>query len=747
MRRISKAISRPGCLWASLLILAPLCWGQEPGPPESAPIRKEARHPPAGLLLRPAGQLEAPLWIELTPLAAPNRRKVLEIQPGQETKLEPTAFREGKAMLCWGADDQATTCEQVRGEPGRSIELALGKGVALTGRFVEGDTPVGASVSLAPSDLREAVLFTIPLERSGDRLLREVRSGPDGTFRIPRLAAGEYYLEAHLATGGIYRSEAITVPSREELTRGRQAADESSLKLDLGDIFVSPGVEVEFLVTDLWGEPLAEATVGVSQGSDPSKIRSFKATTGPGGGAVVAGVDPLVEGETVCQAAGHLEVREKFEQPPGFFQCALEPLAKLTGLVVDEVGDALPQATVSLDLPERMGSRSSRQPDEEGRFSFQELPAGEYELVLAAPGFAAEHRKVTLDPGAERRLEDVTLHPGKELSGLVIDEESGEHVAGAEVRVLEPPGGGDAVTDEEGRFALTVGDETLTLAASAPSYATRTLELKPPRFRSEETLTIELSAGGQILVEVFDELTGQPCEDCRVNAGGNMELRTDAGGRALSKSLQPGRYAVSLTQTRSRGSLLTRQGGENVKIAEVHAHRTTTLRFGEPRVSLEISLDPPLPAGWQLAARGPSLVDTYKPNPDGTFTVRRPQGEPVELFLSSSVGGGDRSVWLGRVPADYDGRRLELGLSRSTLSGQFLEGDEALAGRIVQLLSLDQSTALAWSRTDADGTFALPFVAPGTYVLSLEGRMAQVVTVAAEQQDHLGAIQVRAEDP
>lgn len=80
--------------------------------------------------------------------------------------------------------------------------------------------------------------------------------------------------------------------------------------------------------------------------------------------------------------------------------------ASLRGKVIAQGGAALGDASVTL-------SRDGEAPrelttDARGEFSFAELAPGAYELKVAAPGFVAEQRAVTLQPGATAEL-DVTL--------------------------------------------------------------------------------------------------------------------------------------------------------------------------------------------------------------------------------------------------------------------------------------------------------------------------------------------------
>ena len=75
----------------------------------------------------------------------------------------------------------------------------------------------------------------------------------------------------------------------------------------------------------------------------------------------------------------------------------------LTGTVTDQVGKAIPSATVEVRNESTAAARSATA-DKEGKFAIQDLPAGSYSLKVAAPGFALTTRSggkidagVTLD--------------------------------------------------------------------------------------------------------------------------------------------------------------------------------------------------------------------------------------------------------------------------------------------------------------------------------------------------------------
>ncbi len=676
-------------------------------------------------------------WVELTPLATSGKPQTVVLAAGQREGVF-RSLRSGRAMLCRGGESEAVGCEQIEVQAGAEVAVACDRGVELTGRFVEGSRPVASRVRLAPAGTEVAVRFTMPLARDDRALARERASGAEGRFQIPRLAPGAYLLEAELETGRVYRSDEFVVPRPEEMRPG----GDNRPVLDLGDMVVEPGLTVEFLVTDIGSQPLAGATAGYSQQTGPelTDVRSFGAETGAEGKASVSGVDPALPGSAVCYAAGHTAVRQDFEVPPPLVECALEPLVRIEGEIVDLDGEAIADATVTIQNPGKPGARFREETDDEGRFSAGDLQAARYELIVAKPGFAIERLTVSLDPGDERHLGTIELRPGRELWGVALDGETGEPVPAAGVEVTDPAGGGSALTDEDGEFRLTIDfEETLRLRVASDSHAPRTVEVEPSRLDAEEPLEIELSAGGRVLAVVFDD-EGRPCTGCRVRIDRVGELRTDHAGEALSQPAHPGTYTVHRIRPRSRGTLITLQTGSEVKTAEVRAGQTTTVRLGEPRSTLEIAFDRPLPPGWNLWTRG-SSSGRHRPQPDGVFRIRWRPGEPTELYLAEDIGYSDglrlvdaagfpAVVRVGRVPADHEAPRLELKLWGTLVSGRLLADDLPAAEHRVEVRSFADAQRQAWALSDAEGRFALPFVTPGSYVLYVEGRMVETFAVS-----------------
>jgi hypothetical protein len=93
---------------------------------------------------------------------------------------------------------------------------------------------------------------------------------------------------------------------------------------------------------------------------------------------------------------------------------AQEPAASLHGVVRDREGSVCEGAHVTLSLATGSGSGTgsgirTATSDDQGRYSFNNLPAGRYKLTISAGGFAAQTLSGDLPAGESRELPAVVL--------------------------------------------------------------------------------------------------------------------------------------------------------------------------------------------------------------------------------------------------------------------------------------------------------------------------------------------------
>jgi protocatechuate 3,4-dioxygenase beta subunit len=188
------------------------------------------------------------------------------------------------------------------------------------------------------------------------------------------------------------------------------------------------------------------------------------------------------------------------------------------------------------------------------------LEPGSYTIAASAkdhqPGAAP---KITLDPGETEKVTIKLEDGGRTLSGLVTDV-SGGPIAGARVdaaklaTMARPDSAvATAMTGADGKYAMTVAEGQLLVAARSPDYAAQSRYVDVGA--GGATADFSLVPGGVIEGVVIDDRSKQPVAGAHVVArrdsasillaeGGAREVTTTADGRFRITGLRPGAYEL-----------------------------------------------------------------------------------------------------------------------------------------------------------------------------------------------------------
>lgn len=702
-----------------------------------------------GLVMAPAGgfcgaapeaTVPAVPWAEVIPLGSTGEPVVFEVKD-PKTPLLWKSSTEGLVLVCFGGEEVALSCEQSYVSANATLPLVLQKGVRITGVVRIGKVVApGAHVSLVPQNLRarRRELF-LPLSRDArqGKMVREVSGDAAGRFKTPQLAAGDYVFQVQTRDGRILQRE-VKVPRPEAFRTGNPPAVPPDPVLDIGEITFPEGVTMQAWVTARDGRPLRGAHVSVHQGPPFEVGQNFKAVTDAEGKAKVAGLDPALEIGFQCDADGFVPLQETREAPPPVLPCALDPVARLDGTVIDGDGKPVANATVSARDFGRLRTTGA-----DGKFSIPEIEPAHYDLVIAAPGFRVERQAVDIAPGEAKSLR-IELEPGQAVRGLVRDARSQEPVAGASIVSTDPPGAVAATSDGEGAFNFTTDDEgTFTLEVTAEGYPKTPVKVDPQLVATlaekDEPLVIELKEGGRVRVSVWDEEMDEPCQACSVYLIGGATLVTDARGEALSEPLAEGEYNVALERLQSRGIQVRVQGNAQQRV-QVIAGKITPLRLGEPRPTLEVRFHPEVPDGWDLFAESPTGPRDAERLPDRGFKVKKPAGGPVVLRL----GKQNSFLWVDQavIPADDTTPTLDLPLPQGTVHGSLVKDQSPVPGRMVEIFSAANGTRRAYTTTNGGGSFLIPFLPAGVYAVVVDGQALQSFSLEEDADRDLGALKL-----
>jgi uncharacterized GH25 family protein len=448
-----------------------------------------------------------------------------------------------------------------------TLDLSLEGGAEVRGRVVdEGGAPVpGARVSL-----REGW-------RSWD--LPNGVSGADGSFTLAGVADGTYHMLAE--KDGYARND-----EGQEVTVAGSSVGGIEVKLGRGGAIAGQLLGLDF--TDLAQVQVRSDGGGVGRVGTVRPDGTYRIENlAPGKRRVVA----TLPGGT-RQADGEVEVE------PGVSETRLDldfgEGVTLTGRVLRN-GEPLPSAMVSLN-----GAGAGRwgETDHEGRFRFEAVAEGSYELAVMTRGGTRHEEKVDLDGDRDVQIDLRTVA----VSGRVTDAADRSPISDASVVLLPREGGNseagrffpiETTTDSRGTFRLLdVSEGAWKVRASQEGYAP-----------AEEEVTIEAAEGTPVDgVELALQATeGVTLEVVLPNGRPPSEVRSlvlDGSGRVVSSGRhtvrEGGRVRISSVAPGSWELVLDADGWAPVSLpvtAPGDAGRVTLAAPGSLRVEVPALAD------------------------------------------------------------------------------------------------------------------------------------------------------------
>jgi len=614
------------------------------------------------------------------------------------------------------------------GEVVKDVSLVLKRGREARGRVVDGaGQPIaGAEVRLSrPERGGNRFMFQIGA-MTGDREKPDASSGPDGSFRVGGLEAGEYALAVSREGYATKR-----IPSVNVVASGPN---------DLPPVVLSAGAEIAGFARNGKGEPV----VGAQIFSFGEGTMLGDTSTDPEGRFRLDGFSADRVVNLSVRAEGYATLQQRVTPPAENVSLVLKTTGTVRGHVEDG-GTSRPVIDFTAGYAEPREDRFGRLLSErafqsaDGSFELANVPAGKWKVIASAPGYRAETAGIEIGEGETKEGIVLSLKKGGSVSGRVLDPRRGAGVPNASVSWFEGSGasqfpgaatiarmtgGGNGVsTDADGRYhfeGLPAGK--ITIAAEHPDYleVSRQVEVE-----DEATMDLTLSLGGSIAGTVAGKGGRSAIPGAQVtldDQGGSFSMggdssRSDASGNFLFEHLKAGRYRVSARSNAGSTSW------KDVVLAESQRLDGVLLEMeGGAIVWGTVSgLPPARLGGVSVFASNRDYQDYTMTGDDGRFTLRDVPPGVVQLQASIPMRSVSKNL---EVPEGSTEVPVEIAFEGAgRLSGRVTRGEKPLSDTNVSATPDPPNPTAGYSagHTDEDGRYAIEGLADGNYQVQVSG--------------------------
>ncbi len=438
---------------------------------------------------------------------------------------------------------------------------------------------------------------------------------------------------------------------------------------------------------------------------------------------------------------------------------SLWPSVAAVGRVVTSEGAPIPDAEVRASLRRDESSAahaslgfptpSDTRTDAGGRFTLTHLPAkwpfehqspaGRWRIVASAQGYLLGH--VAFAGGTEEPLE-IILPQASSARIRVLDEKTGKTLEGVPVGFAGPSRNASGVTGPDGVFTgngLLPGECTARsatrkwlLAGEPPTI----LVLPPPAIAQ---VTLRVIPSGSISGRVVDAETGEGIGGAHISArpGRRLGAFSDAQGHYRIEGLAVGTYSV------------TRGATAGYRPAGKGSARSVVVEPGQDASVADFTAD----KGLRLAGRvfdedGKPVHSTYvyarhggraqgvTTDADGRFELWGfTPGESAGVWARDLIrshnghrGLVSRRLWVQGVPAEgMDNITLVLG-EQGSIAGRVIRGDGSPASMAsISVKWKDGKVSETYTYTQKDGSFSVPKLVPGIYLVALSAKHSKTV--------------------
>lgn len=382
----------------------------------------------------------------------------------------------------------------------------------------------------------------------------------------------------------------------------------------------------------------------------------------------------------------------------------------------------------------------------DGSFQIHAPRSCEVGVSATAPGylegFGLGYTGQTIRREDKERRVVLKLHPGVTVRGTIVDRETKQPVANAEISpvIFMPPlfvGDHDRAvkSDANGRFEVIGVDESLGIEVGHADYLEMTFDVTPAMLAAGSTSVYEtevpLAVGETLTGTVVDDL-GSPVSDVEVTDGSGKMVVTDDSGRFTLRS--PSKWNAG-------GYYVTFDKDGYIDQTIQDAVSDQELRVELPRL-FKIGGNVVAPDGSSVTAyrviAGPGMLpESYQceeadvMNAVGEFSLDL--DESGEHWIAVRAEGF--AVWEGMVDVSRDAKPITIHLeSGRSISGKVAISPFPKSGLQVRLTpvredpdslfgnaAMSQEFGTLETSVQADGSFSFPNVRPDSFTLKLTG--------------------------
>jgi len=606
-------------------------------------------------------------------------------------------------------------------------EIELKAGAEIEGRVTdERDHPVEGAEVIGASPFSPVVVDIMDPGEPGQGP-PQVKTGPDGTFRLTDLEPGRRVDLAVRHPGYV----PANVPGVEVPTKGL-------LRIELK---TAHGLAGRVIGPD--GEPVPDASLSWLQetrtnGGSMSQESSLGTTDGDGGFRVTG----LAPGpiDLRVSAKGYVpRLIEGVQIPPDRdlegFEIRLERGASLEVRVLGPEGDPLPNASVRAESMDRrppsfsenrawMLNHGFSRTDEEGTCSVELPGPGAYRVAVSTPGISGRSASRLVLAGPGKTSVEVRRPTGVAESGRVTDRD-GEGIANASIQLGPAPKSGlsyRAGSRADGSFTLEdVAPDTYQLQAGREGYQAASLPEIEVGGSAVEGIEVWLDKKPESMAAIQGHilrLDPEEIQQVRIQAFGEAGLvsgKVKSDGSYRIQGLEPGSWHVT-AQAPSGG---LRQA--EAQLATEQSEVELDLDFGGLSLSARVTVDgAPLSGASVNVAQGSTFVANSQTAYDGSFRMILPGPGSYDLSVIAhrgtigytqtlQVGEGDRPVTIDIPTGSLSGRVVSAG-------APVPDAGVEIQGILSPFLKSFFAPAL---RSDGSGGFESPRLAVGSYTLKV----------------------------